>query len=68
MNYECLKLGHRLRVIDGKKENLAYQKGERQIFYFEGRYEWCTREPCHYEKYTGPTRPIAKEEVDERKS
>lgn len=54
MNFKCLVKGHRVRSIDGKKKNLIYQKGKRELLRFAGEYYFCTREGCDWDAYEGP--------------
>lgn len=64
MNLVCILKGHDVELVaDGKKQKVAYQKGDKRpaIIYFTGRVYKCRRKDCSYERYEGPTRPTGME-------
>lgn len=55
----CLIHGHMIKTVDGNKRELAHQKGGARpsMQFFSGVYEYCTRDLCEWNRYTGPTTP-----------
>lgn len=60
---ECLIKGHKIKIIDGSKSNLVFQKGEaRQVIdYFNGICQICERAGCSWEKYVGDKKPYKRQ-------
>jgi len=55
----CLVEGHDIVSVDGSKNKLVYQKGNKRpvMEYYSGTLEFCRRKGCEWEKYTGPRLP-----------
>jgi len=63
---ECRKRGHDIQTIDGRVQNLVYQKGDaRQVLdYYDGMYYFCKRRGCEWSQYIGSTQPYRREVVN----
>lgn len=55
----CLVEGHDIVSVDGSKNKLVYQKGDKRpaMEYYSGTLEFCQRKECDWERYTGPRTP-----------
>lgn len=54
----CAEHGHFIVTVDGEKDNLYWEKENREArYYYSGTYKYCNRKGCNWGKYAGPVRP-----------